>query len=424
MRRTLSLLSAAALTITATLAATAAPVAADPPVPGPPVWAYSGVSGGTEITALGTTISSGLTASSNLTGTTVPAAHSTAVAAVNVPNLVAVGAITSGQIAEAYGDGVQITSSVQTAGVNLLNGAIKAEALQTTAFANATTDGVNGGAATKAVRLIIGGSTIPIDVAPNTKIVIPGIASVVINESKVTPFPLDASIRATGAALDVTLLKAQGKAPAGARIIVNPVEALVVPSPPSDASPVGGFAYGLFAGANVGKTAKVYIQPTGILSVPQVGTNGVTYSNNVAGVKLTNVANVGAVTTSMNALTISGFAEVTTGAEIAKVNLLNGLITADAIQVTAHVRRAGPFDVSEAKTNFVNLTIAGKPIDINVKPNTLINVLGICKIWINQQITVSGNSTVSGLHIVLTTAKYGLPIGADIQVATANASIG
>lgn len=416
MHRIISLACAAALAVTA--AFTAVPASAVGPV-----WGYHGASGGTYITALGTTISSGLTASSNLTGTTVPASHETQVASVTVPNLVTVGAITSGQVAEPSGDGVKITSTVKTLGINLLNGAIKADALETSAFASASTDGFDGGAATKLVRLVIGGATIPIDVAPNTKIVIPGVASVIVNESKVEKFVNGGTVRALGAALHVTLLKAQGKAPAGAEIVVNPTQALVYPAVDTDALAVGGFAYGLFAGVAVGTTTKVLIQPTGALTVPEGGTNGVPYTNNVAGVKVTNVATVGAVETSMNALTIPGFSDVATGAHIAKINLLNGLITADVLEVDAHVRKAGEIEFSEARTNFVNLTIAGKKIPINIAKNTQINVLGIARIWINQQVLTSTSSTVIGLRVVLSTAKYGLPIGADIQVATASAYI-
>ncbi|MCW2783627.1 MAG: hypothetical protein JWP74_144 [Marmoricola sp.] len=418
VRRTIALLSAAALTATAALAATVTPAVA-----APSDWTYSGASGATQINALGTAISSGLTAASDLAGSDVPASHVTAVAAVKVPNLATVGAITSGQAAEADGDGTKITSSVDIANINLLNGVIKADAIHTTSVASANSTGVDGSTATTFVHLTIGGALIPVDVGPNTKITVPGIATVVLNETSTAKFVPDASVRTQGMALHVTLLKARAGAPAGAEIKLNPTVAAIVPSASSTALQVGGFAYGLFAGANVGSAVKVFVQPTGVLSVPPSGTNGLTATSNVAAVKLPNLATLGVVTNSINALTIPGFSEVTDRSETAKVNLLNGLITADAIQVSAHVLKTGPFDSHDATTNFVNLTIAGKKIPINVAPNTTINVLGIAKIIINQQVTASGYSQVIGLRIILSTAKFGLPIGADVQVAVANASI-
>ena len=158
MRRILSLVSAAALTVAAALAASAVPAQADASD-----WTYAGASGGTQINALGTTISSGLTASSNLAGNTYPAQHSTAVAAVSVPHLLKVGAVTSAQLAEEIPAGTQITSRAEIAGVDLLDGAIKADAVKTMAVAGQV-DGVPFGSVnTELVHLTIGGAVIPVD---------------------------------------------------------------------------------------------------------------------------------------------------------------------------------------------------------------------------------------------------------------------
>ena len=77
MHRFTRLVIAAALAVTAAFAAGAVPASA-----AASDWTYVGASGGTQINALGTTISSGLTASSNLAGNTYPATRGTAVAAV------------------------------------------------------------------------------------------------------------------------------------------------------------------------------------------------------------------------------------------------------------------------------------------------------------------------------------------------------
>jgi len=74
--------------------------------------------------------------------------------------------------------------------------------------------------------------------------------------------------------------------------------------------------------------------------------------------------------------------------------------------------------------NLVNLVIAGQHIPVNVAPNTLINIAGIAKIYINQQVVQHDRVGIIGLRVILSTAKYGLPIGADVQVAVATATIG
>lgn len=418
MRRFISLVSAGSLTVAAALAAAAGPAQAVQNG-----WTYAGAAGATQINALGTTITSGLTAASNLAGSDFPNSNATSVAAVAVPNLVNVAAASSGEAAQEIPGGVQMTSRAQIAGLNLLNGAITADALDTSAVSRVV-DGVPFGfAATKLVHLTIGGTLIPVDVKPNTTINIPGIAKVVINESIPQYFQNDAYVRVRGSALHVTLLKAQGGAPAGAEIWVDPVMSLLVPSVETNARAVSGYAFGVKATAQVGTAVKVLVQPAGEIDVPPYGTGGATISNNVAGVKVQNIATIGAVTTTMNALTIPNFAEVTTTSEIAKVNLLNGLITADAIQVRSHQLRAGEIYDNEARLNFVHLTIAGKPIAINVAKNSTINVLGIAKIVINaQDFAVSGN-VIDALRITLSTAKYGLPIGAVIRVSAASTSV-
>jgi len=417
MRRLLSIACATALAATATFTATttSASAAVEP-------WTYSGSSGATKINALGTTISSGTTAASSLSGTEVPNSAATGVAGVKVGTLAVVGAITGGQSVSRTLGGVKLTSVSSIAKVSLLNGAIKADALETTSYAQSSILGLAGDTATKLVHLTIGGQLIPVDVGTNTKISIPGIADVVINERHNVSGP--GSVLSYGAALHVTLLKANSGAPAGAEIVVNPTSAQLFPTPDSNAAPLAGDAYSLYAEAHVGSSVKVLSQPTGKASLPQGGTNGFPYTTAVASAKIPKVLTLGALENTVNGTTIPGAADATAESEIAKVNLLNGLIKADAIDVVAHVRTSPLDNVSEARLNLVHLVIAGKKIPIDVKPNTVINIAGIAKVYLNQQVTTPGAAGIIGLRVVLSTAKFGLPIGADIQVAAAGVKIG
>jgi hypothetical protein len=425
VRRLVSVLSAAALVATAGVASVAQPAGATEPQR----YVYSGSSGGTQITALGTTISSGLTAASNLSDSVVPNQTGVEVAKVQVGGLVDVGAITSGQQAVASGDGVKITSGVKIAGISLLGGAIKADAIESTSFASASSAGLDGGTSTTFLRLTIGGKAYPLNIPPNTKVEIPGLVSIVINETEVLKSVPGKTVRTRGTALHLTLLKAvntpQGQAPAGAEIKLNPTQALVVPTGDQVANAIGGFAYGTFIGVAVGDQVKVLAQPTGMVMLPSTGTNNQPYTNTIAAVNIPQVADLGAISTVVNGKTIIGYQDVNTGAELAHINLLGGLITADAVDVSTHVRKVtgGADDVAEANTNFVHLVIAGKKIPIDVKPNTQIYILGIGQIYINQQLTKPGYAAVVGLRIILSTKKFGLPAGADIQVAVASSYV-
>jgi hypothetical protein len=424
VRRLVSVLSATALLATASLAATAAPVSA-----GPQVWTYSGTAGGTQINALGSTISSGLTATSNLTDNVLPNSNQSGVAGVHVAGLLDVGAVTTGNKAEKYlTDGVKMTSSAKIAGINLLNGAIKVDAIDSSSFvtaSNATSAGADltGGTSTTFLNLTIGGKSYPLNIPNNTKVSIPGLVDIVINESKVDKSVPGKTVRTIGTALHLTLLKAQGNAPAGAEIKLNPTQAIIVPSGASDALPVGGFAYGTYIGIGAGDSVRVLAQPTGMVSLPSQGTKNVPYTNEIAGVNIPQVATIGAVQTFVNGSTVPGFAETSTGAQLAKINLLGGLIKADAVGVSTHVRKAAGNDVAETSMNFVNLVIGGKHIPINVAKNTQIYLFGVGQVYINQVLTQPGYAAIVGLRIILSTKKFGLPAGADIQVAVASSYV-
>jgi len=409
--------------VTAGIAAAVAPAGAVTPQ----LWVYQGSSGGTEVHALGTTIASGPTAASNLADSVVPNSHTSTVASVHVAGVLDAGAVESGQTASRWtntgsdGNGVKISSRVRIAGLNLFNGAIKVDAIDSTSYAAAdsTTTGIklDGKTTTTFLNLSIGGNSYPASVPANTTIDLGSLAKIVINETQVIKGPK--AIQTQGSALHITLLKANGPLPAGAEIWLNRTQAGISPAGPSDALPIGGFAYGTFVGVQAGDHISVLSQPTGMVSLPSQGTNNVPYKNSTASVNVPNVAQLGALETLVNGKTIPGYADANTGSQIARVNLLNGLITADAIGVTSHVQHTTTGDISEAQTNFVNLVIAGNKIPINVAKNTQIYLFGIGQVWINQQMTVKGYSAVVGLRVILSVAKFGLPVGADIQCSVA-----
>ena len=117
-------------------------------------------------------------------------------------------------------------------------------------------------------------------------------------------------------------------------------------------------------------------------------------------VNIPQVAELSAITTRANAKTIVGYSDVTTGAKLADINLLSGLIRAEAVETISHVRKSEADNVAEAQTNFVGLTIAGKKIPIDVKPNTQIYILGVAQVYVNQQLTKPNYSAVVGLRVL------------------------
>jgi hypothetical protein len=414
MRRT----TAAALTV---LAALVAWVGAVSPVSATQqIWTYYSTSGGTQANLLGTLVSTDLTGASNLGGTAFNDSRSNGVASVSVPGLIKVGAITTSQVASPYGsDGLQVTSTAKIAGIDLLSGAIKVDAIETTNIARATPSGFSKEATSKLATLTIGGKAYPLQVSPNTKIEIPGLATVVINEqvSNAGPSGIETKVNA----LRVTLLKDFAGAKLGSTILLAPSTINILNGSPSNAIPVGGFAYGtsVVVGA---ADARVAVPPTALLQIPAIGTGGKIYSNSTLNVDIPQgLLKLGAIESKISGLSNVGSSDAYAENQLARVNILGGLITADAIKVTSHVARlAGGGHVAEQHLTFVNLKVAGKTIPIDVKPNTQIYVLGLGQVYINQQLSKDGYSAIVGVRVLLSTKKLGLPVGADIQLGVAS----
>ncbi|HEX4705114.1 MAG TPA: Ig-like domain-containing protein [Pseudonocardiaceae bacterium] len=88
------------------------------------------------------------------------------------------------------------------------------------------------------------------------------------------------------------------------------------------------------------------------------------------------------------------------------------VITATAIKATSTTTCSG----SSGATTIANLTIGGIPVNLNVGPNTTINVAGLAKLVINEQVPVPGADkglTVNALHLT------GLGGAIDVVVSSA-----
>jgi hypothetical protein len=118
---------------------------------------------------------------------------------------------------------------------------------------------------------------------------------------------------------------------------------------------------------------------------------------------------------------------VTAESQVAGINLLNGLIVVQAIDIKAQTTADASSSASSNLSSFVGITINGQTINPNVKPNTTINILNLGKLILNEQHgTLSGagasNISIIGLHLIVGTNTLGLPVGADLRVGVASTS--
>ncbi len=376
---------------------------------------YYGYAGGSTIKALDNTVTSQLSAESSVLSRDPGAADTNHLAALKTQGVLTLGAINTSVQVKSVTGGQQVTAKARAADVNLLGGLITAKAITTVT----TTSRINGVSSSTThsdfADLKIIGVNLPVNIPENYTVRVGDIAAVGINAGLVgNNGDYSAGI---GAGLRVTLLKPEGNSDEGAEIDVNPTYTIVAPdsSPDTGHSTIGG-AFATRITADVGKTLSVRSDPTAPTTVFAQGTDGRVTTTSLAAVDLKGVGRIGAVKTTGVGVNNGKVATVTTTAAVGDINLLGGLIKATAVKV----RASASLTSASGAMKLVDLTIAGNRIPLSVKKNTVIK-LGIGKIVINQQIKSGTSITVRGVDIVLGKAAYGLPAGAEIQLASAYA---
>jgi len=410
-RRLLStfLLTASLVTLTSAPAVQAADT---------PRYNYVGWSGGSIIRATGSTISSDLTAQSYVAGITVPRQASNNVAVVEVGDVVRTGAVETLERVEAFEDGVRLSSFARTANVDLLNGLITADAVETVNRTTASpTNGMQTTANTTFVNLHIGNSDLPVNIGKNFVVKIPGVVTVIANGHEI--IEEGGTIRSFSYGLKVILLDALAGIGARSVIFLNPTFAGMAPPVPTDFPRLAGYGFGTRVHTTATSEIKIDSGRTANVSVPPGGTNDLVISNSTAAVKVPKIINTGAVFSTARGLVMSNLGEVTTTNEIVGVSLLGGVITADAIKVKAHALRVDNVFSGDVKMTFVNLVVAGNEIPIDVGKNTKIQIGDLATVIINKQDSSPQAVGITGIYIKLLRPVGDAPAGALVEISQA-----
>jgi hypothetical protein len=193
----------------------------------------------------------------------------------------------------------------------------------------------------------------------------------------------------------------------------------------SDTTSYSPTAYGTYA--FVGNTVLVgQTAPTSL--VGQCGTwqFPLSTSATAAGVTLLPLISGGAVNTTVSSNSQQAQAQANT----TSINLLAGLITAQAITAvaTTTIDNNGNFQVSAAGSNFSNLVVLGHVYNGSVPANTRINLPLLGYVVLNEQIpnvgNESGTMTVNMLHVYVNVGNLlGLQVGTQLIVSNASATI-
>jgi len=163
---------------------------------------------------------------------------------------------------------------------------------------------------------------------------------------------------------------------------------------------------------------------------PCLGTQGETRSNTITDIDVPDLAHLDVTrATARASKSDHKTATVRMTAEVTGLDLLDGLITADAIKAVSTTNAtASAITRSSAGSTFVKLRIAGNAISANVGPNRRIDLAGLGYVMLREEQRTGTSNNRRGLDItmlrlhVLVSNSYDLPVGAEIRVARARSA--
>lgn len=373
---------------------------------------------GTQV-RVGNTVKSGRSALAILGCTSaIGVTHTNTAASVQLPKVLSTGTIDTTAASKTTKTGVAATSSAATEQASLLGGVVRATAIKSVSTTSRNTSAGKfrtSAAGTRFVNLVIAGHAIAGTPPPNTKITLPGIGYVVLNQQKSHVGSTSAGMSVTAIHLVVTT--SSKKAKSGTEVNVSVAH-----------SSLNGPIQGVLNGLAFGSSARVGTTVKAGKSFPQympcLGTGGKTINNTGAGVNIPGVLKSGTITDTANGIVSSTRVSGEMSSTIQQVNLLSGAISATVVK--ADVTANGNPPTLGDNSSFIGLHVAGHPgISDNVPVNTKVNLPGIGTLWLHKQV-----KTANGIKVVMIQLDIGsksnptgLPKGATVNVGYAHVGV-
>lgn len=381
----------------------------------------TGTAGATQVIGANGVVESGPTSASGLTITEPGRQSTNTTASAAVDGLVGVNVLGTSVTTSATATGKRIDSKSRLADVDLLGGKIHAAAVTTTSTVTAAPGVATPSGNTQFVGLTVAGQQLPVTIPKNYRVTIPGVATVTLNSTSGVQTS-DATAIERASAIKVTLLSAVGSHPAGTTVLVAPTYAEATSREPLG-DIVGGTGYSTKITGSAGGSVNVDSGPTARIIMPYGGTGGKTVTNSTAGVSVPGVVCTGVLANSINGSRAQEASRSTVTSKAANVNILSGLVKADAVTAQAEaVRKAGGPTTQSMQSTLVNLVVGGRAIPADAKPNTVVKIAGgLATVTINEQAKSATGATVRALDVRVTGSGLGLPVGTCIEVGVANA---
>lgn len=370
----------------------------------------------------GTLVNSGRTANTPFCTTRSGSTRTNTSAAVDLKALGSIG-VTETKVQSARSGSTQsTTTTTETADVKLgvgvgvggVTSLVEADAVVATAKVTFNGSSYVRTGSTRFVGLRVGGKAVAnLTPAKNSKLELLGIGTVFLNEQSTS----DAFDNYTQSVTGLRLVVSTGTPaqPAG--------QATIAFARASLHSPKFARAYGNAYATQVTVGSVLRSGPTALVDLPCGGTSGKTRTNNIAEVNVTGVLNAGAAKTTGKSTDSPSATTALTTATIADVDLLKGLITADAITARASTIKSGSKRTrTSAGTTIVDLKIDGKPIEVTGAANQRIDI-AVGTVYIRGSSLSDTGLQVYALQLVLTKATGGLPVNTVINIGAAQSGV-
>jgi hypothetical protein len=355
--------------------------------------------------------------------------HSAQTGPISIPDLLSVALSKATALSDRTDTAAQTEQTAELTQLSLLGGLITADLLKADTSVSATTSKISGSySGSTLTNLVIAGTPIDPNVSPNTVVPLPGLGSVTVY-SVVQRAYLNTRLAITVDMLVIRVLQQNSFGlPVGAVIKLGEARAGFNRDEPlaivkGDADIASANAAGLKVLPELSLLGHVGIGGC-------KGSEGVTRNKQFAGLSLPIVSlGVGTVSTYSGPVGKGNF-EAQSISNVANVNLLGGLITADGVTSVATETAVGnQVTGSTAGTQFAGLTVLGVNLPLDPPANTKIVIPLLGTLVVNEQTTIGhgrrGVTGVIALHLYTTqTNVFGLPVGAEITIAQAGAAAG
>jgi hypothetical protein len=321
----------------------------------------------------------------------------------------------------AGGTAARSTSTVHT--VNLLGGLITADEVRAISETRLSSSGFSVSAAGSGfVNLRVNGLAVSANVAPNTKITLPGLGYVVLNEQVGKTQSNFGDLTVTMIKVVVTQSNLLG-IPVNSRIIVSQAHSRVQKPGWTCAceGPLAGFAFGSEVTGSILKSGR-----TAAVELPCNGTNGQVRTKTVLTVEVSGLMNLGQVVNTAEGTVNLPSIHGKTTSTVEAVDILDGLITADVIKSVTEVSTTGGTPTTSTQgTSFVNLHVSGHPeINASVSANTQVHVSGVGTLWLRRVIQTSKSVEVRMIELIVEESNvYGIAIGTRVRIADSKVAI-